>query len=165
MNLAEQFKDNCGFGLLAHIRNQPSHQMLQDAIQALSRMMHRGAVAADGKTGDGSGLLCSMPTGFMAKVAEEHGLSLPDQFAVATLFLSDEDLQLNVFREQCEKNDLTVLLVRDVPLDTDALGEYAISMMPKIVQVFVVPAALIATRRFDSLVYLTPMLRDKSSDL
>lgn len=155
MNLAEQFKDNCGFGLLAHIRNQPSHQLLQDAIQALSRMMHRGAISADGKTGDGCGLLCSMPVGYMRKVTEEQGLSLPDQFAVATLFLSDEEQQLGIFREQCEKNDLSVQLVREVPLDTDALGEYAVSMLPKIVQVFVIPAALIATRRFDALVYLT----------
>ncbi|MCK4691066.1 MAG: glutamate synthase large subunit, partial [Desulfuromonadales bacterium] len=155
MNFAEQFKDNCGFGLLAHIRNQTSHQLLQDAIQALSRMMHRGAVAADGKTGDGSGLLCSMPIDFMRKTAEGYGLSLPKQFAVATIFLSDEKLQLDIFRKQCEKNDLSIFLVRDVPLDTDALGEYALSMLPKIVQVFVVPAALIATRRFDALVYLT----------
>ena len=155
MNLAERFKDNCGFGLLAHIRNQPSHKMLQDAIQALSRMMHRGAVSADGKTGDGCGLLCSIPLNFMRKVAEQQGLSLPEQFAVATLFLNDEEKQLGIFREQCEKNDLSVLLVREVPLDTDALGEYALSMLPKIVQVFVVPAALIATRRFDALIYLT----------
>ncbi len=154
MNLAEQFKDNCGFGLLAQIKNQPSHQLLQDAIKALSRMMHRGAISADGKTGDGCGLLCSMPTRFMRKVTEEHGLSLPDQFAVATLFLSSEKPQLKVFREQCEKNDLFVALVREVPLNTDALGEYALAMLPKIVQVFVIPSALIATRRFDALIFL-----------
>ncbi len=155
MNLAEQFKDNCGFGLLAHIRNQPSHRLLQDAIKALSRMMHRGAIAADGKTGDGSGLLCSMPTRFMRKMAEEHGISLPNQFAIATLFLNDEERQLKLFRQRCEMNDLDILLVREVPLNTDALGEYALKKLPKIVQVFVVPAALIATRRFDALVYLT----------
>ncbi len=155
MNLAEQFKDNCGFGLLAQIKNRPSHQLLQDAIRALTRMMHRGAVSADGKTGDGCGLLCSMPTGFMRKVAEEQGLSLPEQFAVASLFLSDAEPQLKIFRAQCEQNDLSIFLIREVPLDTDALGEYALSMLPKIVQVFVVPAALIATRRFDALIYLT----------
>jgi len=155
MNLAEPFKDNCGFGLLAQIKNQPSHKLLQDAIRALSRMMHRGAVSADGKTGDGCGLLCSMPTRFFRKVAEQQGLSLPEQFAVATLFLTDENPQLCVFREQCEKNDLTVALVREVPVNTDALGEYALSMLPKIVQVFVVPTALIATRRFEALLYLT----------
>jgi len=56
------FKDNCGFGLVASINNVPSHSYLENAITALERMMHRGAVAADGKTGDGSGLLMSMPT-------------------------------------------------------------------------------------------------------
>ena len=155
MNLAARFKDNCGFGLLAQLNNQPSHQLLQDAIRALSRMMHRGAVAADGKSGDGSGLLCSMPTRFMRKVAEEKGISLPEQYAVATLFLSEEEKQLAAFDEGCKKNDLQVLWVREVPMDTDALGEYALSMLPKIVQVFVVPGALIATRRFDALLYLT----------
>ncbi len=155
MNLAEQFHDNCGFGLLAHIRNQPSHQLLQDAIKSLSRMMHRGAIAADGKTGDGSGLLCSMPVSFMRKIAEENGISLPKQFAVATLFLSDTEKQLQIFQEYCEKNDLSILLTRVVPLDTDALGEYALETLPDIVQLFVVPSALIATHRFDALIYLT----------
>lgn len=155
MNLAEQFHDNCGFGLLAHIHNQPSHRMLQDAIKALSRMMHRGAVAADGKTGDGSGLLCSMPARFMRRVADEQGVSLPRQFAVATLFLSDAERQLTLFEESCRKNDLTVLLTRVVPLDTDALGQYALDVLPNIVQMFVVPSALIATHRFDALIYLT----------
>jgi glutamate synthase (NADPH/NADH) large chain len=72
MNLAHQFKDNCGFGLLAHIHNQPSHQQLQDTIRALSLTMHRGAVSADGKSGDASWLLCSMPVLFRRKVAKEQ---------------------------------------------------------------------------------------------
>ncbi|RLB75725.1 MAG: glutamate synthase large subunit, partial [Deltaproteobacteria bacterium] len=155
MNLAHQFRDNCGFGLLANIHNKPSHQLLQDSIKALSRMMHRGAIAADGKSGDGSGLLCSMPTRFMRKVAEENGISLPKQFAVATLFLSNPEKQLQTFQERCEKNDLGILLTRVVPLNTDALGEYALQKLPKIVQLFVVPSALVATHRFDALIYLT----------
>ncbi|BCR04311.1 glutamate synthase large subunit [Desulfuromonas versatilis] len=155
MDFSDQFKDNCGFGLLANLKNRPSHQLLEDSIRALSRMIHRGAIAADGKTGDGSGLLCSMPVRFMRNVAAEQGVSLPEQFAVATLFLSDEPRQTEVFRECCERNDLQVLLVREVPLNTEALGEYALGMLPKIVQAFVVPAELIATRRFDALLYLT----------
>ena len=67
INRLTSFKDNCGFGLVASINNTPSHTYLENAITALERMMHRGAVAADGKTGDGSGLLMSMPTKFMAK--------------------------------------------------------------------------------------------------
>ena len=155
MNLAEQFRDSCGFGLLAQLYNRPSHELLQDAIGALKRMMHRGAIAADRKTGDGSGLLCSMPIPFMRRVAEEQGVSLPKQFAVATLFLSDPEAQLEIFRAQCARNDLSLLLVRDVPVDTDALGEYALERMPTIRQAFVVPSALIATHRFEALLYLT----------
>ena len=68
------FKDNCGFGLLAHLKNKPTHQNLEDAITSLERMMHRGAVAADGKSGDGSGLLLSMPDKFMRKVALQSGV-------------------------------------------------------------------------------------------
>ena len=155
MTLADQFHDACGMGLLAHLRRQPSHQLLQDAMRALTRMMHRGAVAADGKTGDGCGLLCAMPTGFMRQIAAEHGVSLPECFAVATIFLSDPAVQQERFAEACVRNDLQVVLFREVPLDAEALGDYAIARLPKIVQAFVVPRELTATRRFDALVYLT----------
>ena len=66
-DLLRSFKDNCGFGLVANIKNRASHKVLNDAVTALERMMHRGAVAADGKTGDGSGLLLSMPDEFIRK--------------------------------------------------------------------------------------------------
>ena len=67
-DLLRSFKDNCGFGLVANIKNKASRKVLDDAVTALERMMHRGAVAADGKTGDGSGLLLSMPEEFIRKV-------------------------------------------------------------------------------------------------
>ncbi len=155
MNPAEKFRDNCGFGLLAQIDNRPSHQLLKDSIKALTRMMHRGAIAADGKSGDGSGLLCSMPAGFLSKVAEEQEISLPEQFAVAVIFTRDAKKQLPLFEKMCGKNDLQILFTREVPVNTDALGEYALNRLPQIFQVFVIPAALIATRRFDALLYLT----------
>jgi glutamate synthase (NADPH) large chain len=155
MDFAERFYDSCGFGLLAQLKNRPSHGLVEDGIRALARLMHRGAIAADGKTGDGSGLLCSMPQAFMRRVAAERGVSLPERFAVAMLFLSDEERQLEVLREECEKNDLQLLLVREVPLNSEALGERALQLLPHIRQAFVVPAALVATRRFDALLYLT----------
>jgi glutamate synthase (NADPH/NADH) large chain len=155
MDFAERFYDSCGFGLLAQLKNRPSHALVEDAIAALARLMHRGAIAADGKTGDGSGLLCSMPQAFMHRVAAELGVSLPERFAVAMLFLSDEQRQLAVLQEECEKNDLQLLLVREVPLNSEALGERALQLLPAIRQAFVVPASLVATRRFDALLYLT----------
>lgn len=148
------FKDNCGFGLVASINNIPSHDYLENAITALERMMHRGAVAADGKTGDGSGLLLSMPKKFMAKKAQEAGVDLPEQYAVAMVF-SKKPEDLTVLEAMCEKNDLKVIWKRMVPVDKEALGEQALASLPNITQIFIKPNSLISTKRFDALLYLT----------
>jgi len=153
-DLFTSFKDNCGFGLLASIDNTPSHKNLEDAITSLSRMMHRGAIAADGKTGDGSGLLLSIPKKFFAKEAKRDGIILPDTYAVAMVF-SREDRDFDTIKEICENNDLRVLYSRKVPVDTDALGEQALESLPNITQVFVIPNSLMGSRRFDALVYLS----------
>ncbi|AXH15545.1 glutamate synthase large subunit [Malaciobacter mytili LMG 24559] len=154
LDLLTSFKDNCGFGLVAHLENKPSHENLEDAITSLERMMHRGAVAADGKTGDGSGLLLSMPDYFMRKVTSEQGIDLPETYAVAMIFTRDlKDIE--VFNEFCENNDLKVLMTRTVPIDTDALGQQALDTLPHIIQVFVTPNTLMSSKRFDALLYLT----------
>ena len=76
------FKDNCGFGLLAHLEGQPSHELLKTAIESLTCMTHRGGIAADGKTGDGCGLLIQKPDSFLRAVSAEAGIQLPEQYAV-----------------------------------------------------------------------------------
>ena len=153
-DLLRSFKDNCGFGLIANIKNRASHKNLEDAITALERMMHRGAVAADGKTGDGSGLLLSMPTEFMRKAALSEGVELPEQFAVASIFTKELN-HLDILEEYCEINDLKVLLRRKVPVDTKALGDQALASLPHITQIFIAPNSIIANKRFDALLYLT----------
>jgi len=65
----EEFRDNCGFGLIAHIEGEASHRLLEKAIESLTCMTHRGGIAADGKTGDGCGLLLQMPDRFMRAAA------------------------------------------------------------------------------------------------
>jgi len=154
MDILKSFKDNCGFGLLASINNTPTHQNVEDAIISLERMMHRGAIAADGKSGDGSGLLFAMPTEFMKKEAKSKGVALPDQFAVGMLFLEDKKQQEKI-TEICEKNDLKVLLYRKVPIDRQALGKQALESLPLIYQVFVAPNSIIATKRFEAQLYMT----------
>ena len=153
-DLLRSFKDNCGFGLVANIKNKPSHKTLNDAVTALERMMHRGAVAADGKTGDGSGLLLSMPTDFLKREAQKKGIELPNQFAVATVFTKDKE-HLATLESICINNDLKVVLHRDVPVDTNALGDQALATLPFIVQLFIVPNSIMATNRFDALLYLS----------
>ncbi|SFV75191.1 Glutamate synthase [NADPH] large chain [hydrothermal vent metagenome] len=140
--------------MVANIKNKASHKVLNDAVTALERMMHRGAVAADGKTGDGSGLLLSMPTEFLIEEARKSGVELPKQFAVASVFTKNRE-NLDILENFCEKNDLKVLLRRDVPINTNALGEQALASLPNIVQMFIVPNSIMATKRFDALLYLS----------
>jgi len=152
--LYRSFKDNCGFGLLASIDNKATHKNVEDAITALSRMMHRGAIAADGKSGDGSGLLFSLPKDFFRKVAKNSGVDLPETFGVGVIFATD-DAQKEIVEEYCLRNDLKVVLWREVPVNTDVLGELAMKTMPKIYHAFIVPNSIIAIRRFEELLYLT----------
>ncbi len=154
MDILTTFKDNCGFGLIANVKNQPSRQMTLDAIEALSRMIHRGAIAADKKSGDGSGFLFSMPRKFMHRIASFNGFDLPEKFAVAMIF-STTDEHLEVFKEKCDLNDLKVLFFRNVPIHDEHLGKQALECKPNIIQAFVVPNSPIATKRFKALLYLT----------
>ncbi len=154
MDILTTFKDNCGFGLIANVKDQPSREMTLDAIEALSRMIHRGAIAADKKSGDGSGFLFSMPRKFMHRIANFNGFDLPDKFAVAMIF-STNNQQLEVFKEQCNQNDLKVLFFRKVPVHLEHLGKQALDCKPDIIQAFVTPNSPIATKRFRALIYLT----------
>ena len=149
-----EFKDNCGFGVIADIKGRPTHEMVENALTALERMMHRGAIAADGKSGDGAGLLFSMPEKFFRKTAKEHGYDLPEKFGIGVIFLKNEN-QKTIVEEYCIKNDLKPLFWREVPVNTEALGELALKTLPKIYHLFIVPNSIIAVKRFEELLYLT----------
>jgi len=153
-DLYTAFKDNCGFGLIASIDNKATHQNVEDALTALSRMMHRGAIAADGKSGDGSGLLFSIPDKFFRKIAKKSGYDLPETFGVGVVFTKDNSYK-TLTKEYCEKNDLKVLFWREVPINKEVLGEFALKTLPKIYHAFIVPNSIIAIRRFEELLYLT----------
>jgi glutamate synthase (NADPH/NADH) large chain len=139
-----EFKDNCGFGLMAHMQGQASHDLLDKAIQALACMTHRGGIAADGKTGDGCGLLMQMPDRFLRTVAaEELGIELGEHYAVGMVFLSPEPRQAAVAREQLDSalraEGLRVLSWRQVPTNDGCLGPIAKDTLPRIEQVFIDP--------------------------
>ena len=134
-------KDNCGFGLIAHIEGQPSHKVVRTAIHGLARMQHRGAILSDGKTGDGCGLLMQKPDRFFRLVAEDAGWRLAANYAVGMLFLSQDETEAQASRkiveEELAEETLYVLGWREVPIDTSVLGEIALSSLPRIEQVFV----------------------------
>ncbi|MES5536431.1 hypothetical protein U2F21_17645, partial [Acinetobacter baumannii] len=78
----DEFKDNCGFGLIAHMKGESSHHLVETAIHSLSCMTHRGGIAADGKTGDGCGLLLAMPKQFFRDEAKKlSDITLSEIFA------------------------------------------------------------------------------------
>src|SRR5437016_3163258 len=86
-------RDSCGFGLIASLDDQPSHWLVRTAITSLNRLTHRGAIAADGKTGDGCGLLLKKPEGFLRALAREAGIELSPRFASGLVFLSHDARQ------------------------------------------------------------------------
>ncbi len=136
-----QAKDNCGFGMIAHTQGEASHQLVETALDALNRMTHRGAVATDGVSGDGCGLLVQKPEAYLRRVAEESGMTLGRNFAVGMVFLSQDDRLADQCRQMLEqeirRETLTVIGWRQVPIDTDVCGEVALTSLPKIEQVFV----------------------------
>lgn len=138
----EDVRDNCGFGLIAHTSGDVSHRLLQTAIESLTCMTHRGGIAADGKTGDGCGLLFQMPRGFIKALALEFfGCELSDRFAVGQVFLSQNEQQAQQARDVLEQavinQGLKNIGWREVPIDTSVCGEIALSTLPRIEQLFI----------------------------
>jgi glutamate synthase (NADPH/NADH) large chain len=142
----DEFKDNCGFGLIAHMKGDASHKLLQTAIESLTCMTHRGGIAADGKTGDGCGLLIQSPDAFLKKVAKTAFGKEPGKlFAVGQVFLNPDSGKAASGRAALEKRlvdqGLEIMGWREVPVDDGCLGPMALDCMPRIEQVFVTPAA------------------------
>lgn len=138
----DEFKDNCGFGLIAHMKGESSHHLVETAIHSLSCMTHRGGIAADGKTGDGCGLLLAMPKQFFRDEAKKlSDITLSEIFAVGTVFLNIDPAlaqhSKNILTKEIESEGLRVLAWRIVPTNNDALGEIALQSLPAFEQVIV----------------------------
>jgi glutamate synthase (NADPH/NADH) large chain len=134
-------RDSCGFGLIANLDDMPSHWVVETAISALARLTHRGAVATDGKTGDGCGLLIKFPRDFLRAVGEELGFSVGKRFAVGSVFLSQDnsiaEAARAVISEAVSETGLEVAGWRQVPTDMSACGQQALATVPKIEQIYV----------------------------
>jgi glutamate synthase (NADPH/NADH) large chain len=134
-------RDSCGFGLIANLDDLPSHWVVKTAIAALTRLTHRGAVASDGLTGDGCGLLIKFPTDFFRAIGREHGYRLAERFAAGTVFLPQDEAVAARARAAVDKAareiGLEVAGWRVVPTDKSVCGELALKTLPRIEQVFV----------------------------
>jgi glutamate synthase (ferredoxin) len=129
--------DSCGVGFVASATGKINHDILLKGLTALARLEHRGAVAADGASSDGIGLMTSVPR---ALLLAETGVSLADDalLGVGMLFLpKDETRAEKVMESALESQGMRVLAWRDVPTRPEILGEIALSTMPVIKQVLV----------------------------
>ncbi len=159
-------RDSCGFGLIASLDDQASHWLVETAITALSRLTHRGAVAADGKTGDGCGLLLKAPTPFLRAIAQEAGFSVAERFAAGIAFLSRFDEQaeraMGLLGQQLEREGLSVAGWRPVPVDPDACGEEALRTLPRMDMVFVNAPADVDEATFNRRLFLARRRTEKA---
>ena len=115
-------RDSCGFGLIAQMDDRPSHWLVRTAVDALARLTHRGAVAADGKTGDGCGLLLKKPNGFLESLAARAGHHARRRsIAVGMLFLNARtglhERAREIITEELSAEGLQVAGWREVPTD------------------------------------------------
>ncbi|RWS12234.1 glutamate synthase 1-like protein [Dinothrombium tinctorium] len=136
-------RDACGVGFIVNINGQSSHQLLQDAQTISARMEHRGACSCDNLTGDGAGILTSIPHNFYRKaVKAECGVDLPSPgtYATGILFLGHETAEQSIalFIELAQECGLKILCWRNPPCDNQCLGEVAKKTEPLIKQVFIV---------------------------
>ena len=135
--------DSCGVGFITRISATPSFDVLQMGLEALSRLAHRGAIAADGRSGDGAGITASLPHELLRAFLRERRLQISDDHPLAAgmIFGSVEELAVSeeTLRSALKQEQLQLLCWRDVPVNEEALGDTALASMPVIRQAIIAP--------------------------
>ena len=133
------FRDNCGFGLIANINGKKSHTLLIKSIKALTSMTHRGAIGADGKTGDGCGILVDIDKDFFINtLLKEQNIKITDEFAIGQVFSKNSiEKDLKNIKKILKRENLILTAVRKVPTNEKILGDIAIECLPKIYQLYI----------------------------
>jgi len=138
--LPEFEHDNCGAGFICSLKGKKSNTIIHKALEILDKLEHRGAVSADGKTGDGAGILIDIPHDFFV---EECDFSLPNpgEYAVSNVFLPQKENQrefcIRTFEENIEKQGLQLLGWRKAPVNRSIPGRIASETEPYVKQLFV----------------------------
>jgi glutamate synthase (NADPH/NADH) large chain len=135
--------ENCGFGFIANINNEPKHEIVHQALEIVHNLDHRGAVGADPLAGDGAGILIQIPDEFFRKEFENSKIMLPEvgHFGVGMVFLPSNPQRAKLAIDSIEtaiRNENQELITwRDVPVDSNVLGETVKDNAPIIKQFFV----------------------------
>ena len=143
--------DACGVGFVAQLGSTGSREVVERALEALRRLGHRGGVDADGRSGDGAGLLTRIPDKFFRREARAAGIELPPQFALGMVFLpvkEAEEAKRRIERLSPDRG-LQLLGWRQVPTDPSIVGPQALRTLPVIEQCFLAPTQAAADFEFN----------------
>jgi glutamate synthase (NADPH/NADH) large chain/glutamate synthase (ferredoxin) len=133
--------DACGVGFVTQLGGTASHEIVERALEALKRLAHRGGVDADGRSGDGAGLLISIPEKFIRRSAQQSGIELPTQFGLGMVFLPrlGEGPARDLIEAHARMLGLQCLGWRTVQTDSSIVGPRATETLPLIRQCFFAP--------------------------
>ena len=168
----EQFEhDNCGIGAVVNSKGIKSHKTVENALHIVENLEHRAGKDAEGKTGDGVGILLQISHKFFSKVAKEEGFEIGGErdYGIAQLFLPQDEMKRNQAKKMFEiiagKEGLTLLGFRKVPVAAEVLGEKARSCMPYIMQAFLKrPDDVEKGLDFDRKLYIARRVFEQSND-
>ncbi len=163
--------DNCGIGAIVNIKGEKTHETVAGALKIVENLEHRAGKDAEGKTGDGVGILLQISHQFFSKVASENGIKIGNEreYGVGMFFFPQNEFKRNqakkMFEIIVEKEGLKFLGWRKVPINPDILGQKAVECMPYILQAFVEkPMDCASGLPFDRKLYIVRRLFEQSND-
>ncbi|MFV0537059.1 MAG: glutamate synthase large subunit [Dysgonomonas sp.] len=148
--------DACGVGMVLHIKGAKSHSIVENGLRVLENMMHRGAENADNKTGDGAGIMIQIPHEFILL----QGIPVPEKgrYGTGLVFLPKGEKEAEscmvTLTQYIENEDLKLLAVRDMPVNSDILGQMAAFNEPSVKQIFVVGDEDLSSNELEHKLYL-----------
>ena len=163
--------DNCGIGAVVNIKGIKTHDTVANALKIVENLKHRAGKDAEGKTGDGVGILLQVSHKFFSKVTKPLGIEIGDErdYGVGMFFFPQDELKRNrakkMFEVIVEKEGMKFLGWREVPTDPTKLGQKAVDCMPYIMQGFVGrPAEVDKGLAFDRKLYVVRRVFEQSND-
>ncbi|MBQ7942486.1 MAG: glutamate synthase subunit alpha, partial [Lachnospiraceae bacterium] len=163
--------DNCGIGAVVDIKGRKSHQIVADALSIVENLEHRAGKDAEGKTGDGVGILTQISHKFFQKACKEAGISIGNEreYGVGMFFFPQDELKrsqaMKMFEIIVEKEGMKLLGWRKVPTAPEVLGEKALSCMPMIMQAFIEkPQNIAKGLDFDRKLYVVRRVFEQSNN-
>lgn len=163
--------DNCGIGAIVHIKGKKTHETVANALHIVENLEHRAGKDAEGKTGDGVGILLQISHKFFKKATQSLDFEIGDEreYGIGMFFFPQDDLRRNQAKKMFEiivkKEGLEFLGWREVPIHPETLGHKAIACMPRILQGFVKkPCHIKKGIEFDRKLYVTRRVFEQSND-